>query len=194
MTLGGDSNPWMGTAQKEGVLTLAVLDYLVMAIQEGDMRALTDMGVGPRDVPWLLDMCQWDRQLWMRSALLPVHVSIDVDRLNRIQERMGRQRASYEVVAALARGDAPVEMMRALCGMGRRSYRGLRRSLGLSGMQAGRRAQPDDGLKLELDALAEAAGGIDAIGATECLDFNRRTGASLAAIWDWLAERRRPEQ
>jgi len=183
---------------KEAELVTAVLLYAVRCHAEGDHAALRAMNFGPREVQALegLDLADLAR---VRS--LPSHclsLALDRDLFWALVGHLKRERESAAVQEALMQADAPLEMMRALFGLGSREYTQRRRELGVTPV-VGRSPEPEEAIAAAVWAAwsrrREVSGGVS-LCAADYLAIHRETGATLRALWGlvrrWLAEEDSP--
>jgi len=161
---------------------------------EGDQPALRAMNFGPREVEALQGL---DLADLARVRTLPGHclsLALDRDLFWALVAHLKRERASAVVQEALMQADAPLEMMRALFGVGSREYTRRRRELGVTPV-VGRPPEPEESIAERVwtawSRRREAhAGG--SLPAADYLAIHEETGATLRAIWGltrcWRAE------
>ena len=114
---------------KEAELVVAVLQYAVRCLKEGDLAALRDMQFGSREIDILSEVNIMDMYC---LDDLRVHC-LDI-KLNRrvywpMIENLLSLRQSEDTIRKLIARDAPREMLRALFGLNAREYSRLRRML-----------------------------------------------------------------
>ena len=128
---------------KEAELVTAVLLYAIRCLAEGDQPALRAMNFGPKEVAALRELSLADLY---RAESLQAHC-LDIQ-LNRevywpLLAHLRREREVEEIQRDLVQADAPLEMMRALFGIGAREYTRLRRLL-TADPAIGRPPDPDE--------------------------------------------------
>jgi len=171
---------------KESELVTAVLLYAIRCLAEGDQLALRGVGFGPKEIKALRQMNLADLH---RAGSLQAHC-LDI-RLNRnvfwpMVEHLRQEREAEEVQQALIAADAPLEMLRALFGLGAREYTRLRRMFSVA-PSVGRPPEPDEAMEHALwDAWSKRVADREpgTLDATDYLAIHEETGTSLRAVWN----------
>ena len=175
---------------KEADLVTAVLLYAMRCLAEGDQPALRAMRFGPKEVEALRELNLSDLY---RVGALQAHclaIYLDRDVFWPMLANLRAARSNEELARDLIQADAPLEMMRALFGVGSREYSRLRRTFVLA-PAVGRPPEPDEETSHKLwRALSAHLTGDpnEPLDAQQYLAVHEESGAPMRAIWN-LAQR-----
>lgn len=170
---------------KESDLVTAVLLYAMRCLAENDQHALRAMNFGPKEIAALRELSLADLY---RAGNLHAHclaIELDRDVYWPMLAHLKRERQLEELQRDFLHGDAPLEMMRSLFGMGSREYTRLRQALTVA-PAVGRPPEPDETTSHSLwRAWSQRRTQLDGavLMPEDYLAFSQQTGASLRAVW-----------
>ena len=162
-------------------ITHATIRYAMQCMQESNWHALREMGFGPRECEaianlTLVDLNALERRI--HGHVLKVH--LDPALLWQALEDIKRESSKQHTLADLIQRDAPAEMMRALFGMGEKTYTRLRRHLQVStGVGRPTELNPDAIMRLSamLDRFENPLSPADWVAAAD------ESGQTLRTLW-----------
>lgn len=170
---------------KESDLVTAVLLYAMRCLAENDQHALRAMNFGPKEIAALRELSLADLY---RAGSLHVHclaIELDRDVYWPMLAHLQRERLLEDLQRDFLHGDAPLEMMRSLFGMGSREYTRLRQALTVA-PAVGRPPEPDEATSHALwRAWSQRQAQLDdtSLSPEDYLALSQQTGASLRAVW-----------
>lgn len=122
-------------------LTLHVLRYAMNKLQEGDLNAVSELGLTPDQITTVSGMTVEELQELIRLGHLFLDLQIDTDRFDQLVDRARDEVQSRQTRDQLLRHQADARMMEALYGMTTTDVARRRRVLGLA-PQPGRPRSP----------------------------------------------------
>jgi len=174
----------MASVSLDSVLNKAVIDYVCLCIEAGDMASLHEMGLGHDEISQLNGLRAVDLSRLTTTKAHFLDITVHRERFYNVVSQLHRNRSIEDNVDELIRRGAPLPMMSSLFAVSALTFAAKRKMFGLGDEGVGRTAEAnEDELEKIYRYYQKQNKPAEEFSAIEWLILSDETNTTLRTIW-----------